>query len=119
MRWGDSGYEDTDCGRRGIVSFLREAGSQVEGIKMSKPATTAQRLCASCENFDIVLLIWMPDDGMQVLESTKPFCPGTEFIILTAVDDIQNHVGDAAGSRDYLVRSPWTMSCCFCPLNYL
>lgn len=57
--------------------------------------------------FDIVLLdLLMPDvDGMQVLESTKPFCPGTEFIILTAVDDIPSTVrAMRQGAYDYLVK---------------
>ncbi len=59
------------------------------------------------ENFDIVLLdLLMPDvDGMQVLESTKPFCPQTEFIILTAVDDIPTTVkAMRQGAYDYLVK---------------
>ncbi len=59
------------------------------------------------ENFDIVLLdLLMPDiDGMQVLESTKPFCPQTEFIILTAVDDIPTTVrAMRQGACDYLVK---------------
>jgi len=59
------------------------------------------------ENFDLVLLdLLMPDvDGMQVLESTKPFCPGTEFLILTAVDDIQTTVrAMRQGAYDYLVK---------------
>jgi len=59
------------------------------------------------ENFDIVLLdLLMPDvDGMQVLEATKPFCSGTEFIILTAVDDIQTTVrAMRQGAYDYLVK---------------
>ncbi|MFO7568338.1 MAG: sigma-54 dependent transcriptional regulator [Smithellaceae bacterium] len=59
------------------------------------------------ENFDIVLLdLLMPEvDGMQVLESTKPFCPATEFIILTAVDDIPTTVrAMRQGACDYLVK---------------
>ncbi|MGV8057470.1 MAG: sigma-54-dependent transcriptional regulator [Smithellaceae bacterium] len=59
------------------------------------------------ENFDIVLLdLLMPDvDGMQVLESTKPFRPQTEFIILTAVDDIPTTVkAIRQGAYDYLVK---------------
>ncbi len=59
------------------------------------------------ENFDIVLLdLLMPDvDGMQVLEATRPFCPDTEFIILTAVDDIQTTVrAMRQGAYDYLVK---------------
>ncbi len=58
-------------------------------------------------NFDIVLLdLLMPDvDGMQVLESTKPFCPQTEFLILTAVDDIPTTVrAMRQGAYDYLVK---------------
>jgi len=37
----------------------------------------------------VLLDLLMPEvDGLQVLESTKPFKPRTEFIILTAVDDV-------------------------------
>jgi len=60
------------------------------------------------DNFDIVLLdLLMPEvDGMQVLESTKPFCPQTEFIILTAVDDIPTTVrAMRQGAYDYLVKT--------------
>ena len=58
-------------------------------------------------NFDIVLLdLLMPEiDGMQVLESAKPFKPQTEFIILTAVDDIPTTVkAIRQGAYDYLVK---------------
>ncbi len=64
-----------------------------------------KRICQG--NFDIVLLdLLMPEvDGMQVLESTKPFCPQTEFIILTAVDDIPTTVkAMRQGAYDYLVK---------------
>ena len=59
------------------------------------------------DDFDIVLLdLLMPEvDGMQVLESTKPFKPQTEFIILTAVDDIPTTVkAIRQGAYDYLVK---------------
>ncbi len=59
------------------------------------------------EDYDIVLLdLLMPDvDGMQVLESTKSFRPRTEFIILTAVDDIATTVrAIRQGAYDYLVK---------------
>ena len=48
----------------------------------------------------------MPEvDGMQVLESAKPFKPQTEFIILTAVDDIPTTVkAIRQGAYDYLVK---------------
>lgn len=58
-------------------------------------------------DYDIVLLdLLMPEvDGLQVLESTKPFSPHTEFIILTAVDDIATAVkAIRVGAYDYLVK---------------
>ena len=57
--------------------------------------------------FDIVLLdLLMPEiDGLQVLESTKPYRPHTEFIILTAIDDIPTTVkAIRLGAYDYLVK---------------
>jgi DNA-binding NtrC family response regulator len=59
------------------------------------------------EAFDIVILdLLMPEvDGMQVLEATKPYRPETEFIILTAVDDIPTTVrAIRLGAYDYLVK---------------
>jgi two-component system, NtrC family, response regulator HydG len=58
-------------------------------------------------DFDIVLLdLLMPEtDGMQVLESSKPYRPHTEFVILTAVDDIPTTVkAIRLGAYDYLVK---------------
>lgn len=58
-------------------------------------------------DFDIVLLdLLMPEfDGLQVLESTKPYRPHTEFIILTAIDDIPTTVKAVRlGAYDYLVK---------------
>ncbi len=57
--------------------------------------------------FDIVLLdLLMPGvDGMQVLESTKAFNPRSEFIILTALDDLDTAVRAVRmGAYDYLVK---------------
>ena len=76
---------------------------------MWKSVTTARKPLKRIrrENFDVVLLdLLMPEvDGMQVLESTKPFCPQTEFIILTAVDDIPTTVkAMRQGAYDYLVK---------------
>jgi DNA-binding NtrC family response regulator len=59
------------------------------------------------KDFDLVLLdLLMPEiDGLQVLESTKPFKPRTEFIILTAVDDVTTAVkAIQLGAYDYLVK---------------
>ncbi|GBC63648.1 sigma-54-dependent Fis family transcriptional re gulator [Desulfonema ishimotonii] len=56
---------------------------------------------------DVVLLdVILPDsDGLQVLESAKPYAPQTEFIMLTAVDDVKNSVRAVRmGAYDYLVK---------------
>ena len=58
-------------------------------------------------DYDVVLLdLLMPDvDGLQVLEAAKPFKPHTEFIILTAMDDIPTTVNAIRmGAYDYLVK---------------
>jgi DNA-binding NtrC family response regulator len=59
------------------------------------------------EDFDIVLLdLLMPEtDGLTVLETVKPYLPQTEFIILTAVDDLSMTVkAIRMGAYDYLVK---------------
>lgn len=58
-------------------------------------------------SFDLVLLDFlMPDvDGLEVLETAKPFAPHTEFMILTAVDDVATAVkAIRLGAYDYLVK---------------
>lgn len=58
-------------------------------------------------DYDIILLdLLMPEiDGLQVLESTKPYRTHTEFIILTAIDDIPTTVqAIRLGAYDYLVK---------------
>jgi DNA-binding NtrC family response regulator len=75
--------------------------------------------CDLCENggaalrlleknrYDVVLLdIVMPGmDGLQVLEAAAPSSPGTEFIMLTAVDDTSHAVrATKLGAYDYLVK---------------
>lgn len=58
-------------------------------------------------DYDVVLLdLIMPEiDGLQVLEAAKPYKPYTEFIILTAMDDIPTTVSAIRrGAYDYLVK---------------
>lgn len=57
--------------------------------------------------YDVVLLdLLMPEvDGMQILQSTKSHMPQTEFIMLTAVDDVATAVKAIhLGAYDYLVK---------------
>ncbi|MGV1100634.1 sigma-54-dependent transcriptional regulator [Thiovibrio sp. JS02] len=59
------------------------------------------------DTFDVVFLdLLMPDlDGLQVLEATKPHSPRTEFIMLTAVDDVHTAVKALRlGAYDYLLK---------------
>ena len=58
-------------------------------------------------DFDVVLLdILMPEmDGLQVLEETKPLRPLTEFIMVTALDQMETAVQAMhRGAYDYLVK---------------
>jgi two-component system, NtrC family, response regulator AtoC len=60
------------------------------------------------KDYDIVLLdLLMPGlGGMEVLTSAKPFRPETEFIILTAVDDLATAVASVKkGAYDYLIKT--------------
>jgi DNA-binding NtrC family response regulator len=59
-------------------------------------------------DYDIVLLdLLMPGiGGIEVLTSAKPFKPETEFIILTAVDDVATAVAAVRkGAYDYLIKT--------------
>lgn len=59
------------------------------------------------KDYDIVLLdLVMPEvDGLQVLQATKPYKPYTEFIVVTALDDIPTTVSAVRlGAYDYLVK---------------
>ncbi len=59
------------------------------------------------KDYDIVLLDLVMSDigGLQVLEAAKPLAPSTEFIILTAMDDVSTAVKAVRlGAYDYLVK---------------
>ncbi len=59
------------------------------------------------KDFDLVLLDYlMPEiDGLKVMAETKPYKPYTEFLMLTAVDDLQTAVkAIRLGAFDYLLK---------------
>ncbi len=96
--------DDEDVSLSSVRRLLRWRGIRdVETCDKGKAAIARIRET----DFDIVLLdLLMPEvDGLQVLEAAKPFRPHTEFIILTAVDDIPTTVRAVRlGAYDYLVK---------------
>lgn len=57
--------------------------------------------------YDVVLLdLLMPEiDGLHILQEVRPFCPRTQFVMLTAVDDVATAVKAIhLGAYDYLVK---------------
>ncbi|MBU1101166.1 MAG: sigma-54 dependent transcriptional regulator [Bacteroidetes bacterium] len=87
-----------------LKRLLRRAGySDVDTTEQGKTAVELIRK----NEYDVVLLdLIMPDlHGMEILEATKPYKPETEFIILTAVDEMQTAVKAVrSGAYDYLVK---------------
>ncbi|MCU0531664.1 MAG: response regulator, partial [Syntrophales bacterium] len=96
--------DDEDVTLSSMKRLLRWQGiKDVETCDSGKDAI--RRIKAG--DYDIVLLdLLMPEvDGIQVLESSKPFKPQTEFIIITAVDVIAQAVKAVRlGAYDYLVK---------------
>ena len=96
--------DDEDVTLSSMKRLLRWQGiKDVETCDSGKEAI--RRIKAG--DYDIVLLdLLMPEvDGIQVLESSKPFKPQTEFIIITAVDVIAQAVKTIRlGAYDYLVK---------------
>jgi DNA-binding NtrC family response regulator len=96
--------DDEDISLTSVRRILRWRG--IRDVEVCDNGKDAIKMIKE-EDFDIVLLdLLMPEvAGMQVLESAKPFRPQTEFIILTAVDDIPTTVkAIRQGAYDYLVK---------------
>lgn len=96
--------DDEEVALNSIKRLLKWRGIRnVDICSSGKEAITKIRQT----DYDIVLLdLLMPEiDGLQVLESAKPYRPHTEFIILTAIDDIPTTVKAVRlGAYDYLVK---------------
>ncbi|MEN8258111.1 MAG: sigma-54 dependent transcriptional regulator [Thermodesulfobacteriota bacterium] len=80
-----------------------------QGLRQVDICDNGQEAIEAIKNndYDVVLLdLLMPEiDGLQVLEAGKPFRPHTEFILLTAVDDISHAVkAIRLGAYDYLIK---------------
>jgi len=96
--------DDEEISLSSVSRLLRWRG--IRNVEVCDNGRDAIRKIRETE-FDIVLLdLLMPDvDGLQVLESAKPYRPHTEFVILTAVDDIPTTVkAIRLGAYDYLVK---------------
>lgn len=80
-----------------------------EGYKEAEICDNGKEAVRLIKNhdFDVVLLdIMMPEmDGLEVLQETKAFKPFTEFIMLTAVSDLNTAVSAVRlGAYDYLTK---------------
>jgi len=87
-----------------VRRLLRRRG--MTDVKICDKGKDAVEIILS-NDFDIVLLdVLMPDiDGLQVLDSTKAHKPQTEFIMVTAVEDVATSVrAIRMGAYDYLVK---------------
>ncbi|MBU4261022.1 MAG: sigma-54 dependent transcriptional regulator [Proteobacteria bacterium] len=96
--------DDEPIALSSLQRILRRRGYQDVEVCDSAPAAAA-RIKAS--DFDLVFVdLLMPEmDGLQLLEAVKPFKPHTEFIMLTAVDDVNTAVKALRlGAYDYLVK---------------
>ncbi|MDD5171383.1 MAG: response regulator, partial [Syntrophales bacterium] len=96
--------DDEEISLSSVRRLLRWRG--IRDVEICNNGKDAIRRIRETE-FDVVLLdLLMPEvDGLQVLEAAKPYRPHTEFIILTAVDDIPTTVkAIRLGAYDYLVK---------------
>jgi DNA-binding NtrC family response regulator len=96
--------DDEPLALKSLKRLLHRRG--IENCDLCDSGAEALRLLGK-NRYDLVLLdIVMPGmDGLQVLEAAAPASPGTEFIMLTALDDT-NHAVRATklGAYDYLVK---------------
>jgi len=96
--------DDEKIALSSLQRLLKRRGYQA--VEVCDSALTAvDRIKA--EDFDVVFVdLLMPEmDGLKLLEAVKPFKPYTEFIMLTAVDDVNTAVKALRlGAYDYLVK---------------
>lgn len=96
--------DDEEVALRSVKRLLKLRGWNE--VETCESGTTAVHRIKSVD-FDLVLLdLLMPEvDGFKVLETAKPFRPYTEFIMLTALDDVSAAVrAIRLGAYDYLIK---------------
>jgi len=96
--------DDEQIALSSLQRLLKRRGYHDVVVCDSAPAAV-DRIKAG--DFDVVFVdLLMPEmDGLQLLEAVKPFKPCTEFIMLTAVDDVNTAVKALRlGAYDYLVK---------------
>ncbi|MCP4714599.1 MAG: sigma-54-dependent Fis family transcriptional regulator [Deltaproteobacteria bacterium] len=96
--------DDEPIALSSLARLLRRRGYR--DVDLYEQSTEAVERIKTVD-YDVVLLdLLMPEkDGLDVLAETKPCCPGTEFIMLTAVDDVNSAVKALRlGACDYLLK---------------
>jgi DNA-binding NtrC family response regulator len=96
--------DDETVALTSVQRLLKRRGiAQVDTCDSGRNAI--ERIKKEC--YDVVLLdLLMPEiDGLHILKAVRPYCPGTEFVMLTAVDDVTTAVkAIQLGAYDYLVK---------------
>lgn len=96
--------DDEKVALTSIKRLLKRRG--IHDVQICQDGTEAVKRIRT-QDFDIVLLdILMPEmDGLQILEAARPFRPDIEFVILTAVDEVDTAVRALRlGAFDYIVK---------------
>ncbi len=95
--------DDEKVARSLYADFLTGAGHQVEAVSSTSDAITA----LAAHRFDLVVtdLIFPQSDGMALLQWVKSHHPGTEVIVITALDKVEPAVrAIKSGASDFLVK---------------
>lgn len=96
--------DDEQVALDSVKRILRRHG--IADVQICNNGAAAIEMIKS-NDFDVVILDYiMPEvDGMKVLTAAKPYKPATEFIMLTAIDDIGSAVKAVRlGAYDYLAK---------------
>ena len=95
--------DDEKVARALYSDFLTGAGHEVTAVGSSEEARTA----LGKDAFDLLVtdLILPQSDGMELLQHVKTNWPGTEVMVITALDKVEPAVrAIKAGATDYLVK---------------